>query len=166
MARARPAVAALAVLLIALGVAPGANAALRPGQRCDPKKREALLIKGFECVRKGRGHKTRYVLRRASEQKLRDGAFAYLDPKTGLPSLDTARQAFDKQIADLPGVNEKEGVIGDSYDGRSALRWIGNYEDRLTPAQRAAVEAARNPPPSAKAAAESPVIGTYRAMVD
>ena len=118
----------------------GEKQCVRAGQRCQRRFRNDYLLGGFECRRR-RG---KQVLVKAGEAALRDGGFVHLQPN-GYPSFSTALQAFDKYVANLPGVRQRRGVVGDAEDATMPVLWLKHYEKRLTRTQRAAFRRALSP---------------------
>ncbi len=77
--------------------------------------------------------------------------FAQVGPD-GSVSKETALEAFALAIAPLPGVTPPTGDPPSLYermDGTFAVDWLQPYMDQLTPDQKAAVDAALAPDPSA-----------------
>jgi hypothetical protein len=129
----------------------GEQTCLKAGQRCKPRLRRDYLTAGFECRRR-RG---KPVLVKAREAALRQGRFVHLQPN-GYPSFRTALQAFDKVVADLPGVRQKRGLVGEAPDATPAVLWLEHYAKRLTRGQRTVLRRASSPPSNAIAAQTTP----------
>ena len=130
----------------------GAEKCVRAGQACRPAQRRDYLVVRLECRRR--------KLTRARESVLRGPSVVYLRDN-GLPSFQTALQAFDMLVADIPGAKRRRGVVGRSLSGTAAIRWLMAYERRLNRRQRAvlrrvlaparAVRASQLPPPELEA---------------
>ena len=118
----------------------GKRVCLRRGARCDRFKRSAYLEAGFDCVKRGR----KRVLKRATPAAVRQGRYIALPP-SGDPTFRQALAAFDSTIAALPGVRVPAGTVGNTESGTAALRWLYDYRDRLTSAQRAVLKRALTP---------------------
>jgi hypothetical protein len=136
----------------------GKRKCLRRRQRCKPSLRRIYRRSGFECKRRGK----RRRLVRASPRVLR-GASMVRYGRNGLPTFADAKRAFDRQIGDLPGVKQKRGAVGASFEGTAALGWMLHYRSRLTPRQRAIVDGFTKPTGVRKAG--SPAINTFRGLV-
>jgi hypothetical protein len=117
---------------------------LRVGKTCRVSLRSTYLGVGLDCVRR-RG---RLVLARATPTALRQGRYVALGP-SGQPTLAQALAAFDRSVANLPGVNPPAGTVGATTSGTTALRWMTEFRDDLTPAQRAVFAQAIAPAPDA-----------------
>jgi hypothetical protein len=123
----------------------GKSVCLRLGARCDRGQRTAYLGVGLDCImRKGKR-----VLAKASPAAVRQGRYIAL-PASGEPTLAQALAAFDATVADLPGVHEVPGLVGDSASGTAALTWLYDRRDELTPAQRAVLDEVITPGPDAQ----------------
>lgn len=134
---------------------------LHVGAKCQTRNANAYAAAGLACVRTRRGRR----LRVASLAAQRHGDVLAL----GLTGRLTYRQAlwdFAHTLGRLPGVRVPNGAVGSDGDGTMAVKAILEYRNRLTPAQRRAVDKVLNapgqivatdnpatPPPSASAAA-------------
>jgi hypothetical protein len=114
----------------------GKRVCLKLGQKCSKAFEDDYVAAGFSCDR-GR-------LRRATIRELR-GAQPVLINDQGQISLGTALAAFDKQIADLPGVKAKPGEIGNLTDGTMVIEEIEAHIDELSPGQRAVFDSMTTP---------------------
>lgn len=122
----------------------GRRTCVRVGAACVRSRRSAYILGGFDCVRRGR----RYVFAKASPEELRHGEYMALGP-SGDPTFAQALAAFDQTVADLPGVDPPAGTVGPTYSGTTAIEWLYQYRDRLTPAQAKILDDVTTPPPDA-----------------
>jgi len=67
----------------------------------------------------------------------------------GEVSFETALDAFSLAVGPLPGVPMPAGRRERIPSGTGPIRWLGGYRDRLTEAQRAAVDRYLAPDPGA-----------------
>ncbi len=114
----------------------GERVCLRIGDRCKKRYQDDYVDARLSCVKRR--------LRRAGIAELRGGEPVLLD-KNGVLPLKTALAAFDASIAGLPGVNPKKGEIGNVAEAAFVVGALEADIDRLSPQQRAVVEAVTTP---------------------
>jgi hypothetical protein len=129
---------------------------VRIGQRCNPQLRHAYLLAGLECRARR--------LRRASVVALREGEPLRLDAHGRIP-FAIALQAFNADVARLPGVKTPKGAVGRIPDPTSVIAALEAQRRRLTRAQRAVLDRVLRPNPAAVSAATPAEEQLYAGLV-